>query len=152
MGMGAHLLLTSPLPSISSPSFQFHSFLSTRRAKIHEKVVGLHVARCSSNDDPRDSNAETWRTAGRFRFRNRETAEEAGGDDRFFRERRGWSWWADDGADQLDQDEEEEEDELFEQDPWDTFWIFKVYPPSLYSFNQYAMQRPLPSFGYWVCR
>lgn len=130
MGMRAHLLI-SPLPlqlsPITSSSIPFRSLVSPRRTKTREKAVGLHVARCSpnSNDDPSDANAETWTTAGRFRFRNRGTA----GDYGFSGERRGpWSWWSDDGADQLDQDEEEEE--LFEQDPWDAFWIFKVNPLS----------------------
>lgn len=132
--MSAHLLI-SPLPLQPSPttsSIPFRSLVSPRRTKSREKAVGLHVARCSSrppnsNDDPSDSNAETWTTAGRFRFRDRGTA----GDYGFSGERRGpWSWWSDDGADQLDQDEEEEEDELFEQDPWDAFWIFKVNPLS----------------------
>lgn len=138
MGMGAHLLISPlplplplPLPPTASSSIPFRSLLPPRRTKTREKAVGLHVARCSSrppnsNDDPSDSNAETWTTAGRFRFRNSGTAD----DDGFSGERRGWSWWSDDGADQLDQDEEEEEDELFEQDPWDEFWIFKVNPLS----------------------
>lgn len=133
--MGAHLLISPlplPLPPTTSSSIPFPSLLSPRRTKTHEKAVGLRVARCSSrppnsNDDPSDSNAETWTTAGRFWFRNRGTA----GDDGFSGERRGpWSRWSDDGADQLDQDEEEEEGELFEQDPWDAFWIFQVNPLS----------------------
>lgn len=161
MGMGAHLLLTSPRPlsPTTSPSSPFRSFLSPWPIKIHEKAVGLHVARCSSrapnsNDDRWDSNAETWTTAGRFRFRNRERAEESGGGgDGFFGERRGWSWWSDDGADQLDQDEEEEddEDELFEQDPWGTFWIFKVNPLSfvLLIFSQ-SICYTETTFKFWL--
>lgn len=132
MGMGAHILISPlglplPLSSTTSPSFPFQSLLSRRRNRIHEKAVGPHVARCSSrppksNDDPWDSNAETWTTAGRFRFRNSETDEEAAGDDGFSGERQGWSWWSDDGTDQLDQDEEEEEEEeLLERDPRDAF-------------------------------
>ncbi|XP_077249512.1 uncharacterized protein LOC143889214 [Tasmannia lanceolata] len=101
-------------------SFTTHSTSSWPRNPVNPRIEREHLIRCSSRRTGpyRDSNADTVRT-GRFRFRD-ETLDE---EDEGFRGREKRNWWSDDST-ELDEDSD-----LFDQQPWDNIWFFKVLKP-----------------------
>ncbi|XP_058094911.1 uncharacterized protein LOC131240613 [Magnolia sinica] len=119
LDLGHHLLISSvpfslAIPSTSPPPWKYGPALPFQNPNL----LRNHFIRCSSSKRTGpfwDSNAESVR-AGRFRFRDESFDNDEGGR----REKR--KWWSDDDSSEFDED-----NELFDEQPWDSIWIFKVF-------------------------